>query len=85
MNHSYVLVEVEPGTVSGVLRELALLAGVSETTCVVGGFDLIVRAEADDDGGIGMPLRERIARLRGVTRALPCVVRGAPAVAAFAT
>lgn len=85
MNHSYVLVEVEPGAMDGVRRELALLTGVSETTCVVGGFDLIVRAEAEDDGGIGTSLRERIARLRGVTRALPCVVRGEPAVAASAT
>ncbi|HVL89649.1 MAG TPA: Lrp/AsnC ligand binding domain-containing protein [Actinomycetota bacterium] len=77
MSQTYVLVEVEPGAIDRVLDELVLLPGVAEATCVVGGFDLIIRAEVADEA-LSASLRAHIASMRGVTRALPCEVRREP-------
>ncbi|HEX9696979.1 MAG TPA: Lrp/AsnC ligand binding domain-containing protein [Actinomycetota bacterium] len=83
MNHTYMLVEVGPGSIDRVLSELARLPGVAETTCVVGGFDLIIRAEVADEALVAS-MCEQIASMDGVTRALPCEVRRDPVGAASA-
>lgn len=74
MVRAYVLIQTRMGASSDVAGAIAGMRGVSSAAGVVGPYDVIVEAEADDLDGLGRLVASGIQTVEGVTRTITCPV-----------
>jgi DNA-binding Lrp family transcriptional regulator len=72
---AYVEMNVAPGKIKGILRELRRISNVKEVSAVTGHCDIIASIDAGDMETLSKILLERFQSLEGVTRTetLVCV------------
>jgi DNA-binding Lrp family transcriptional regulator len=72
---AYVEMNIAPGSVKNILRELRRISNVKEVSAVTGHCDIIASIEAGDMVTLSKVLLERFQSLEGVTRTetLVCV------------
>jgi DNA-binding Lrp family transcriptional regulator len=70
---AYVLINVRPGEIREVVRQLARVEGVSEATMTFGPYDAVAVVEAADVAGVGRVLATGIQPIPGVTETLTCL------------
>ena len=70
---AYVLINVRPGEIRQVVRQLARVEGVSEATMTFGPYDAVAVVEAVDVAGIGRVMASGIQPILGVTETLTCL------------
>jgi len=70
---AYVLINVRPGEIRQVVRQLARVEGVSEATMTFGPYDAVAVVEAVDVAGIGRVMASGIQPIPGVTETLTCL------------
>jgi DNA-binding Lrp family transcriptional regulator len=74
MVRAYVLIQTRMGRSTDVAGEIAGIRGVTSAVAVVGPYDVIVEAEADDLDGLGRLVAAGIQTAEGVTRTITCPV-----------
>jgi DNA-binding Lrp family transcriptional regulator len=70
---AYVLINVRPGEIREVVRQLARVEGVKEATMTFGPYDAVAVVEAADVGAIGRVMASGIQPIPGVTETLTCL------------
>jgi DNA-binding Lrp family transcriptional regulator len=72
---AYVEMNIAPGRVKSILRELRRISNIREVSAVTGHCDVIASIEAGDMETLSKVLLERLQSLEGVTRTetLVCV------------
>jgi DNA-binding Lrp family transcriptional regulator len=71
---AYILIQTEVGKAAAVAKEIAAIGGVAQAEDVTGPYDVIVRAEANNDDELGKLVVSRIQAVEGITRTLTCPV-----------
>jgi DNA-binding Lrp family transcriptional regulator len=74
MVKAYILVQTEVGRAADVARQIAEIAGVTEADDVIGPYDVIVRAVAENVDELGKLVGAQIHAVEGITRTLTCQV-----------
>ena len=74
MVQAYILVQTEVGRAADVARQIAEIAGVTEADDVIGPYDVIVRAVAENVDELGKLVAAQIQAVAGITRTLTCPV-----------
>jgi DNA-binding Lrp family transcriptional regulator len=74
MVQAYILVQTEVGRAADVARQIAEIAGVTEADDVIGPYDVIVRAVAENVDELGKLVGAQIHAVEGITRTLTCQV-----------
>ena len=71
---AYVLIQTEVGRSSEITLTCAAVAGVVSANEVIGPYDVIVRARAEDVEQLGRLVVSRLQAIPGITRTLTCSV-----------
>ena len=74
MVQAYILAQTEVGRAADVARRIAEIAGVTQAEYVIGPYDVIVRASADNMDELGKLVAAQIQAVDGITRTLTCPV-----------
>ena len=70
---AYILIQVRTGEIREVVRQLARVEGVIESTMTFGPYDAVAVVEAPDVAGIGRIMAAGIQPIPGVTETLTCL------------
>jgi DNA-binding Lrp family transcriptional regulator len=71
---AYILIQTEVGKAAEVANHVAEIEGVVTSEDVVGPYDVIARAEADDVDQLGRMVVSKVQLISGITRTLTCPV-----------
>ena len=71
---AYVLIQTEVGKAAQVASEIAAIEGIIASEGVMGPYDVIARAQADNDDSMGKLVVGRIQLIDGITRTITCPV-----------
>ncbi|MGE5288638.1 MAG: Lrp/AsnC family transcriptional regulator [Micromonosporaceae bacterium] len=74
MVSAYILIQTEVGKIAAVTASARSVPGVSETASVVGPYDVVARAQAQDMDKLAKLVTSKIQLLDGVTRTVSCAV-----------
>jgi DNA-binding Lrp family transcriptional regulator len=74
MVQAYILVQTEVGRAADVARQIAEIAGVTQAEDVIGPYDVIVRAHAENVDELGKLVAAQIQAVDGITRTLTCQI-----------
>ena len=74
MVEAYILIQTEVGKADSVVREIAVIDGVTSADPVTGPYDAVVRAQADDVDSLGRLVVAQIQAANGITRTLTCPI-----------
>ena len=74
MVEAYILIQTEVGKADSVVREIAVIEGVTSADPVTGPYDAVVRAQADDVDSLGRLVVAQIQAANGITRTLTCPI-----------
>lgn len=72
MVEAYILIQTEVGKADSVVRQIAVIDGVTSADPVTGPYDAIVRAHAQDVDALGKLVVANIQAVTGITRTLTC-------------
>jgi len=70
---AFILINVRPGEIREVVRQLARVEGVTEATMTFGPYDALAVVEAADVGAIGRVMASGIQPIPGITETLTCL------------
>jgi len=71
---AYVLIQTQVGKAARVAASVQAVPGVSEVASVVGPYDVVARAQAEDIDKLARLVAFRVRALDGVTRTITCTV-----------
>jgi DNA-binding Lrp family transcriptional regulator len=71
---AYVLIQTEVGKAAQVASEIAAIEGIIASEGVMGPYDVIARAQADNDDSMDKLVVGRIQLIDGITRTITCPV-----------
>ena len=71
---AYILIQTEVGRAAEVAGAIAAIPGVTQSDNLIGAYDVIVRAEADDDDQLCKFVVAKVQAVPGITRTLTCPV-----------
>jgi DNA-binding Lrp family transcriptional regulator len=71
---AYVLIQTQVGKAARVAASVQAVPGVSEAASVVGPYDVVARAQAEDIDKLAKLVAFRVRALDGVTRTITCTV-----------
>jgi DNA-binding Lrp family transcriptional regulator len=71
---AYILIQAKPGRAATVAAALRDMPGVVEAASVVGPYDVVARAQAQDIDELGRLVVSRVQALDGVQRTMSCPV-----------
>jgi len=71
---AYILIQAEVGKAASVAQEISAIEGVTSAEDVMGPYDVIVRAEAQNEDDLGKLVVARVQAVPGITRTLSCMV-----------
>jgi DNA-binding Lrp family transcriptional regulator len=71
---AYVLIQTQVGKAARVAASVQAVPGVSEVASVVGPYDVVARAQAEDIDKLAKLVAFRVRALDGVTRTITCTV-----------
>ena len=74
MTNAYILIQTQAGKEARVAASVRALPGVLETASVVGPYDVVARAQAEDVNKLAKLVASRIRALDGVMRTITCTV-----------
>ena len=74
MTDAYVLIQTQVGKAARVAASVQAVPGVSEVASVVGPYDVVARAQAEDIDKLARLVAFRVRALDGVTRTITCTV-----------
>jgi DNA-binding Lrp family transcriptional regulator len=74
MAFAFVLINVDMGTIPGVLDELSRVEAVKEAYSVYGVYDIIVKIEAEDMDKLRNIIQEKIRGVKRVRTTLTAIV-----------
>jgi DNA-binding Lrp family transcriptional regulator len=74
MVQAYILIQTDVGRAADVARQIAEIPGVTQAEDVIGPYDVIVRAVAENMDELGKLVGAQIAAVDGITRTLTCTV-----------
>lgn len=74
MVQAYILIQTDMGRASEVSAAVRELPGVVSAEDVTGGYDVIVRAEAESVDELGRLVLARIQKVSGIMRTQTCTV-----------
>ena len=74
MTDAYVLIQTQVGKTAKVAASVQAVPGVSEAASVVGPYDVVARAQAEDIDKLARLVTSQVRALDGVTRTITCTV-----------
>ena len=73
MVRAYVLISAHPGHALDVVRSLGQVSGIIQADAITGEYDVIAQIEAEDIGGIGQLIVEKVQTADGVFKTVTCL------------
>jgi len=73
MVRAYVLITATPGKALDVAQQLQGKQGVIAADAITGEYDVIAHVEAEDVGGIGKVIVDRVQPAEGVFKTVTCL------------
>jgi DNA-binding Lrp family transcriptional regulator len=70
---AYVLINIHPGDVRDVIRQLRKMPGVLEANMTFGPYDAVAVIESQDINQLGKMISSEIQPIPGVTQTLTCL------------
>lgn len=70
---AYVLINIHPGDVREVIRQLRKMPGVLEANMTFGPYDAVAIIESQDINQLGKMISSEIQPIPGVTQTLTCL------------
>lgn len=70
---AFVLINIRPGEVRDVVRQLQRVEGVKEATMTFGPYDAVAILEAGDIHQLGRILSQALQPIPGITHTLTCL------------
>ena len=74
MVQAYILIMTEVGRAAAVASDVAGIDGVLQAQDVVGPYDVIVSAQAEDLESLGGTVVAKVQKVPGITRTITCRV-----------
>ncbi|HXZ69278.1 MAG TPA: Lrp/AsnC ligand binding domain-containing protein [Streptosporangiaceae bacterium] len=74
MTDAYVLIQTQVGKAAKVAASVQAVPGVSEAASVVGPYDVVARAQAEDMDKLARLVASQVRALDGVMRTITCTV-----------
>jgi DNA-binding Lrp family transcriptional regulator len=71
---AYVLIQTQAGKAARVAASVQAVPGVSEVASVVGPYDVVARAQAEDIDKLAKLVASQVRALDGVMRTITCTV-----------
>jgi len=71
---AYILIQTQVGKAAPVAASVQAVPGVSEAASVVGPYDVVARAQAEDIDKLAKLVASQVRALDGVTRTITCTV-----------
>ena len=71
---AYVLINTSPGKALEVARRMQGQSGITAADAITGEYDVIAVCEAEDVGGIGQLIVDKIQKIEGVFKTITCLV-----------
>ena len=73
MVRAYVLISTSPGRAMDVVSQMAGKDGIVQSDAITGEYDVIAHVEAEDVGGIGKVIVDRVQPAEGVFKTVTCL------------
>ncbi len=70
---AFVLINIHPGQIHEVVRQLKKVEGVREATMTFGPYDAVAVIEASDINQVGRILAQGLQPIPGITQTLTCL------------
>lgn len=74
MVDAYILIQTEVGKTATAAASIRKVPGVSETASVVGPYDVVARAQAQDLDELARLVTSQVQPLEGVARTVSCAI-----------
>ena len=74
MTDAYVLIQTQVGKAANVAASVQAVPGVSEAASVVGPYDVVARAQAEDIDRLARLVTSQVRAPDGVMRTITCTV-----------
>ena len=70
---AFILINIQPGQIHDVVRQLRKVEGVKEATMTFGPYDAVAIMESTDINKLGRILAQDIQPIPGITHTLTCL------------